>query len=94
MQLGEHSQSTANSIPPAEVALNLAVGEFERNGEICIEGVGDEKYETFYLETMFEIRIAVEPEALLCTNIKKIIKGHNQGIWMMKSNIVIVRTWG
>ena len=34
MQFGEHTQSAANCIPPAEVALNLAVGDFERNGEM------------------------------------------------------------
>ena len=33
MQLGEHTQSAANCIPPAEVALNLEFGDFERNGE-------------------------------------------------------------
>ena len=27
-------QSAANCIPPAEVALNLAFGDFERNGDI------------------------------------------------------------
>ena len=34
MQFGEHTQRAANCIPPAEVALNLAVGDFEGNGEI------------------------------------------------------------
>ena len=33
-------QSAANCIPPAEVALNLAVGDFERNGEIWALGEG------------------------------------------------------
>ena len=41
VQLGEHTQSAANCIPPAEVALNFAVGDFQRNGEIGIgEGGG------------------------------------------------------
>ena len=39
VQFGEHTQSAANCIPPAEVALNLAVGDFERNGEIGGLGV-------------------------------------------------------
>ena len=39
MQFVEHTQSAANCIPPAEVALNLAVGDFERNGEIGGRGV-------------------------------------------------------
>ena len=34
MQFGEHTQSAANCIPPAEVALNLAVGDFKRNGDM------------------------------------------------------------
>ena len=40
MQFGGHTQSAANCIPPAEVALNLAVGYFERNGEMAICGEG------------------------------------------------------
>ena len=38
MQLGEHTQSAANCIHPAEVALNLAFGNFEKNGDIYIDG--------------------------------------------------------
>ena len=34
VQFGEHTQSAANCIPPAEVGLNLAFGDFERNGYI------------------------------------------------------------
>ena len=34
MEFGEHTQSAANCIPPAEVELNLAFGDFERNGDI------------------------------------------------------------
>ena len=34
MQFGEHTQSAANCIPPAAVALNLAFGDFVRNGDI------------------------------------------------------------
>ena len=43
---GEHTQSEANCIPPDEVALNSAVGDFERNGEIGIRGGGgvEKKY--------------------------------------------------
>ena len=40
MQFGGHTQSAANCIPPAKVALNLAVGYFERNGEMAICGEG------------------------------------------------------
>ena len=40
MQLGEHTQSAANCIPPAAVALNLAVGDFDRNGVIWALGKG------------------------------------------------------
>ena len=32
--IGEHTSTAVNCIPPAEVALNLAVGDFERNGDI------------------------------------------------------------
>ena len=39
MLFGEHTQSAANCIPPAEVALNLAVGDFERNVEMDPGGV-------------------------------------------------------
>ena len=53
VQLGEHTQSAANCIPPAEVALNLAVGDFERNGEIGIgEGGGGVKNKL--LNVLFE----------------------------------------
>ena len=34
MQLGGNTQSAANCIPPGEVALIFAVGDFDRNGEI------------------------------------------------------------
>ena len=40
VQFGKHTQSSANCIPPAELALNLAVGDFERNGEIGGRDVG------------------------------------------------------
>ena len=39
MQLGEQTQSAANCLPPAEVPSHLAVGDFERNGEIGGRGV-------------------------------------------------------
>ena len=42
MQFGEHTQSAANCIHPAEVALHFAFGDFERNGDIALgrgEGV-------------------------------------------------------
>ena len=53
MQFGEHTQSAANCIPPAEVALNLAVGDFERNGEMGPgEGVSSEESESEYLITI------------------------------------------
>ena len=42
--LGEHTQS----IPPAEVAFNLAVGDFERNGEMGIGGGGGVSSEESY----------------------------------------------
>ena len=32
--IGEHTSTAVNCIPPAEVALNLAFGDFERNGDI------------------------------------------------------------
>ena len=32
--IGEHTSTAVNCIPPAEVALHLAVGDFERNGYI------------------------------------------------------------
>ena len=32
--IGEHTSTAANCIPPAEVALNLAFGDFEGNGDI------------------------------------------------------------
>ena len=38
MQFEEHTQNTANCIPPAEVALNLAVRDFERDGEMGMGG--------------------------------------------------------
>ena len=41
MQLGEHTKSAANCIPPAEVALDLEVADFKRNG--YIEGRGVER---------------------------------------------------
>ena len=34
VQLREHTQRAANCIPPAEGALNLAFGNFEKNGDI------------------------------------------------------------
>ena len=48
VQFGEHTQSAANCIPPAEVALNLAVGDFERNGEIGGLGVEQGKRERVF----------------------------------------------
>ena len=52
MQLGGgHTQSAANCIPPAEVALNLAVGDFERNGEM---GPGEGGVERGKRERIFE----------------------------------------
>ena len=38
MQLGEHTQNAAISIPPADVVLKLTVGDFQRNGEMGIGG--------------------------------------------------------
>ena len=35
---GEHTSTAVNCIPPAEVALNLAFGDFERNVDIM--GIG------------------------------------------------------
>ena len=32
--IGEHTSIAVNCIPPAEVALNLAFGDFERNGDV------------------------------------------------------------
>ena len=32
--IGEHTSIAVNCIPPAEVALNLAFGDFERNGGV------------------------------------------------------------
>ena len=32
--IGEHTSTAVNCIPPAEVALNLEFGDFERNGDI------------------------------------------------------------
>ena len=32
--IGEHTSTAVNCIPPAEVALHLAFGDFERNGDI------------------------------------------------------------
>ena len=32
--IGEHTSTAVNCIPPAEVALNLAFGDFERNGDV------------------------------------------------------------
>ena len=32
--IGEHTSTAVNCIAPAEVALNLAFGDFERNGDI------------------------------------------------------------
>ena len=32
--IGEHTSTAVNCIPPAEVALNLAFGDFEGNGYI------------------------------------------------------------
>ena len=51
MQFGEHTQSAANCIPPAEVALNLAVGDFERNGEM---GPGEGGVERGKRERVFD----------------------------------------
>ena len=48
MQLGEQAQSAANCIPPAEVALHLAVGAFERNGKIGGRGVEGGKRERVF----------------------------------------------
>ena len=50
----EHTHSAANCIPPAEVALDLAVGLFERKGEMCPEegGVSSEERESEYLNTI------------------------------------------
>ena len=36
--IGEHTSTAVNCIPPAEVALNLAFGDFERNGDIILYG--------------------------------------------------------
>ena len=54
MQFGEHTQSAANCIPPAEVALNLAVADFERSGEMGPGEVGmsSEESESEYLVTI------------------------------------------
>ena len=38
--IGEHTSTAVNCIPPAEVALNLAFGDFERNGDIWALGEG------------------------------------------------------
>ena len=81
MQFGEHTQRAANYCTPlAEVALNLAVGDFERNGEIGgrdVEGGKRERVFEYhcvktvkknikrYLKTMFEVRHGFEPVALL-----------------------------
>ena len=48
MQLGEQTQSATNCIPPAEVPSNLAVGDFERNGEIGGRGVEGGKRERVF----------------------------------------------
>ena len=68
--IGEHTHRATNCIPPAEVALNLAVGHFERKGEVG-PGVGggvsnEERERVFEYQTVFEVRHDVEPVALLC----------------------------
>ena len=43
--IGEHTSIAVNCIPPAEVALNLAFGDFERNGYVYGHRVRDEGVE-------------------------------------------------
>ena len=54
MQLIEPTRGAAKCIHPAEIALNFAVGDFERNGEMGIvgEGVSSDESESEYLNTI------------------------------------------
>ena len=50
VQVRERTHSAINCIPPAEVAWNLAVADFERSGEMGIGGGGGVSSE--YLNTI------------------------------------------